>query len=201
MIKNIVFDIGRVLVEFEPHDYLCSFGFSEDTVQALEETVFARHWNAYDRGDYATVNDMRDALIKLYPAYKTELELVLQSDWVKIHALKQDTATYLAALKARSYRVYLLSNLSRDSYDYITALDFFHQVDGGVFSYQEHVCKPEPKLYETLLSRYGLQPEETVFLDDTAKNIAAAEKLGIHGILFTDFDSASAALETLLQKA
>ena len=199
MIKNIVFDIGRVLVEFDPHSYLTSFGFPDATVQALEQKIFEKHWNAYDRGDYMTVNELRDALVKLYPAYKTELETVLKSDWVKIHGLKQDTAAYLADLKQRGYSVYLLSNLSMDSYNFITTLDFFHQVDGGVFSYQERVCKPEPKLYETLLERYHLKPDETVFLDDTAKNVAAAEQCGIHGIQFNDFDTASAALEKLLQ--
>lgn len=198
MIKNIVFDIGRVLVEFDPHGYLCSFGFSDATVRSLEQTVFGQHWNAYDRGDYATVNDLQRALVSLYPAYRKEIETVLTGDWVRMHVIKEDTAALLSSYKARGYRVYLLSNLAKESYDYISAMDFFRRVDGGVYSYQERACKPEAKLYETLLTRYSLKPEETVFLDDRTENVAAAERFGIRGIVFNDAASAAKTLEVLL---
>ena len=71
-------------------------------------------------------------------------------------------------------------------------------MDGGVFSYQEHVIKPDERIYQILLERYALLPEETLFLDDNAENIAAAQKLGIHGIVFTNLPEAKAQAEKLL---
>ena len=68
------------------------------------------------------------------------------------------------------------------------------------FSYQERSCKPEEKIYRTLLERYSLVPEETVFLDDNPDNVAEADRLGIHGILFTDLAAAKAETERLLER-
>ena len=198
MIKNIVFDLGRVMVEFDPVAYLRTFGYPEETVQELHEIIFGRDWYLHDRGDYRTIEDLRAALVKKYPAYQAELTAVLRGDWVKIHYLKTDTADYMAELKRRGYGIYILSNLSVESYEFIRRYDFFRKVDGGVFSYQENSCKPEEKIYRVLLDRYGLVPDETIFLDDNPDNIVEANRLGIHGILFTDIASAKAAAEALL---
>ena len=198
MIKNIVFDLGRVMVEFDPVAYLRTFGYPEETVQKLHEIVFGRDWYLHDRGDYRTIENLRAALVKKNPAYQAELTAVLRGDWVKIHYLKTDTADYMAELKRRGYGIYILSNLSVESYEFIKQYDFFRLIDGGVFSYQENSCKPEEKIYRALLDRYSLTPEETVFLDDNPDNVAQAKRLGIHGILFTDIASARAATEALL---
>ena len=199
MIKNIVFDLGRVMVEFDPVAYLRTFGYPEETVQTLHEIVFGRDWYLHDRGDYRTIEDLRAALIKKHPAWQAELTAVLRGDWVKIHYLKTDTADYMAELKRRGYRIYILSNLSVESYAFIRQYDFFRLIDGGVFSYQERSCKPEEKIYRVLLDRYSLVPEETVFLDDNPDNIAEADRLGIRGVLFTELNAARAATEALLQ--
>ena len=199
MIKNIVFDLGRVMVEFDPVAYLRGFGYPEELVQKLFDIVFGHDWYLHDRGDYATIDDLRLALTQKYPAYAAELNAVLRGDWVKIHYLKTDTADYMAELKRRGYRIYILSNLSVESYEYIRQYDFFRLIDGGVFSYQERSCKPEEKIYRTLLDRYSLVPEETVFLDDNPDNIAAADRLGIHGVLFTDLATAKEQTERLLK--
>ena len=200
MIKNIVFDLGRVMVEFDPVTYLRSFDYPEELVQKLFEIVFGYDWYLHDRGDYATIDDLREALVQKYPAYEAELTAVLRGDWVKIHYLKADTAAYMAELKQRGYPIYILSNLSVESYEFIRQYDFFKIPDGGVFSYQERSCKPEEKIYRVLLDRYSLVPEETVFLDDNPDNIAAANRIGIHGVLFTDLATAKAETERLLER-
>ena len=118
-IRNIVFDLGRVLIDFDPERYLLSLGCDEETTAALLQTVFQVDWPRYDRGDYETVDALCDELCRKYPAYAPVLRRALTPDWVKIHTLKADTAAYLASLKQRGYRVYLLSNLAKESYDYI----------------------------------------------------------------------------------
>mgnify|MGYP002626700244 CR=1 FL=1 len=198
MIKNIVFDLGRVLVEFDPLTYIKSFGFDDAVSERLFAAVFGLDWYLHDRGDYETITDLRDALERKYPDLAREIRTVLTGDWVKIHYLKADTEAYLRELKARGYPIYILSNLSVESYEFIRKYDFFSLISGGVFSYQEHVCKPEEAIYRALLDRYGLAPEETVFLDDNADNIAAANAVGIHGVLFTDLASAKKETERII---
>ena len=97
-----------------------------------------------------------------------------------------------------SYQVLVLSNFSdkvaRDNPD---ALDFLEYVDGGILSYRDGVIKPDPAIYRLLISRYDLKPEECVFLDDTQKNLDAAEKFGIHTILFKGMEEAKERLREL----
>ena len=201
MIRNIVFDIGRVLVEFDPLAYLRRLGFPADRAAALHDIIFGEDWFLHDRGDYMTVGDLCAALIQKHPAYAADIRTALDGDWVGIHYLKTDTAAYLTALKARGYRVYLLSNLSLEAHGFISGYPFFGEVDGGVFSYQERSCKPEDAIYRALLDRYALIPAETVFLDDNPANIEAAKRFGIHAVLFTDLTAARAQTEALLSGA
>ena len=198
MIKNIVFDLGRVLVEFDPLTYIRGFGFPEETNARLYEAVFGYDWYLHDRGDYETVNDLREAVAAKHPELETEIRAVLKGDWVKIHYLKKDTEAYLRELKARGFRIYILSNLSLESYAFIKEYPFFALTDGGVFSYQERANKPEEKIYRALLDRYALLPRETVFIDDNEANVAGAAALGIRAVLFTDIESAREAVEKII---
>lgn len=201
MIHNIVFDLGNVLVDFDPKFYMQSFGFTKQEIQNLFHLVYDEDWRLYDRGDYASVTDLCDAVCKKHPAYASAFRKILCPEWVQVHTLKEETARYLSELKARGYRIYLLSNLSKESYDYVSRYPFFSLIDGGVYSYQEHICKPDRGIYEVLLSRYGLKPDETVFLDDAEANIDAAKKLGIYGIVFSSLEQVKPQLEHLLHLA
>ena len=101
-------------------------------------------------------------------------------------------------LKDQGYRLYILSNYS----DYMlkgTAdkLTFLKYMDGIVFSCQVKELKPEPAIYRVLLEKYGLKPEESVFIDDMEENCASAEKQGIHAVCFREFKQAAADLEKL----
>ncbi len=201
MIRNFVFDLGNVLVDFDPKFYMQSFGFSEQEIQNLFRLVYEDDWRLYDRGDYGSVTDLCDAVCKKHPAYASAFKKILCPEWVQIHTLKEETARYLSELKARGYRIYLLSNLSKESYDYISSYPFFALIDGGVYSYQEHICKPDRRIYEVLLSRYALREDETVFLDDAEANVEAANRLGIHGFLFSTIEQVKLQLENLLRQA
>ena len=199
-IKNIVFDLGNVLIDFDPAGYLRSLGCEDETIQTLLETVFKEDWPRYDRGDYDSVLDLQRELVQKYPAFAPVLRRALQPDWVKIHTLKADTAAYLHELKARGYRIYLLSNLSRESYEFVSSYPFFEDLDGFVFSYRERVCKPDARIYRVLLERYDLIPAQTLFLDDMPRNTEAAKQLGLHAITFFDLPSAKAQAERLLEQ-
>jgi len=198
-IRNIVFDLGNVLVDFDPPAYLRSRGFDGTAAAELLRIVFAEAWPKGDAGDYLTIKAMRDDLLRSHPAKAKAIRRVLRPDCVRMHVLREDVSAYLHALKARGYRIYLLSNLAKYSHDYVRAYPFFDDLDGAVCSYQEHICKPDTRIYQILLERYGLSPQETVFLDDNPANTDAAFRCGLHGIVFTDLAAAKTQLESLLQ--
>lgn len=98
------------------------------------------------------------------------------------------------------YRTYYLSNYSRRvETEAAHALSFLKELDGGILSYKVHQIKPDPKIYQMLMERYGLKAEESVFLDDSPANIETARALGMQGILVTSQEQAVEALDQLLE--
>ena len=126
-------------------------------------------------------------------------EVVFQSNTWNETIEKTDYAeTWVRYLKDKGYHVYILSNYATDTLERTEdKLTFLKYVDGAVFSCQVKQIKPEPEIYKTLLGRYHLDPEKSVFLDDRAENCEAARKQGIHAIQFKSFKQAAAELEKL----
>ena len=92
----------------------------------------------------------------------------------------------------------VLSNFSHKAVEECgEVLDFLPFTDGGILSYKEHVIKPQPEIYDLLIKRYNLVPEECVFMDDTLVNVEGAEKAGIHGIHFQNKEQAEKELHEL----
>ncbi len=108
------------------------------------------------------------------------------------------TERLVGDLKAAGYRLYVLSNMSREFIDFLRRFPVYGLFDGEVVSCEEGVVKPEPEIYRRLLGRYGLDPAQTLFIDDRPANIAAAAALGIRGQLFDH--SAPAATCDLLRR-
>lgn len=199
MIKNIIFDLGRVLVNFEPLEYLEKLEFDENMRNTLNKIIFkSKEWVEYDRGIYK-IKDLAQKFINNYPNLEKEINLVLKDDWVKMLKLKEDTAEFLKELKRQGFRIYILSNLSEDAYRFISQYDFFKFIDGGVYSYELKICKPDKKIYQAILNKYNLIPEESVFIDDNLDNVEAANNLKIHGIQFVTLDEVKQKIQLLLK--
>ena len=202
MIKNIVFDVGNVLVDFKPKQYLAQFPFSEELQEQLYEIIFkSPGWLACDRGTYPTIADYREVLIQQNPHLKEAIEQVLNENWVeKLHIEKPDSIDWLKKMKQKGYAIYLFSNCAEETYAYMQTLSFYPYIDGGVYSFEKHWCKPEKKIYTYLLENYCIKPEESIFLDDNAANIEQAKACGIHGILFENIKQAKKEVEQIIKK-
>ena len=198
MIKNIIFDIGNVLTDFGWEAFFDSFGFSEDILKRLAKaTVLSESWQEYDRGKMSD-EEILNSFIENDPGIEKELRQIFQS--VKGMVTREEFAIpWLQSLKESGYHVYYLSNFSHIAHvDCIEALDFLPLMDGGILSYQDQLIKPQPEIYELLLSRYHLNPEECVFLDDTEKNLPPSRALGMHTILVKNHEQAVRDLGMLL---
>lgn len=198
MIKNIVFDIGNVLAAFCWKQYISELQIAPKLEERLAAATTCNPlWREIDRGVMA-LDDIITAMIATDPEIENEIRLFFR-DRRRLVLEYDYSESWLKELKSRGYRIYLLSNYSEDHFQYIShTFRFFGNEDGRVISYQEKCLKPDLKIYNTLFERYGLDPQECVFLDDSPENINGAVKAGMHGIVFADYDQGRAELEALL---
>lgn len=185
MIKNIVFDIGNVLLEFNPLEYVKGFGFEKAVEDRTFSAIFkSRYWPELDRGTL-TQEEAVELFIKDAEGMDLEIRKVMDK-WEDILTPISDTIEILQELKDKGYRIYVLSNFHKKAFEKVSSVNkFFSMLDGEVVSYRIQLLKPAGEIYEYLLDTYKLKPEETLFIDDTKENIEGAEKHGIHGVLFT----------------
>ena len=201
MIRNVVFDIGMVLADFRWHDYMLKdLGFDEALVSVFRDRlVLNKLWDEYDLGQRPpedVVADMKAAVSE----YPEEAERFFHNI-VNIAEAYPYSTSWIRELQAKGYKVYLLSNYPRDTFEMHERekFEFVKYVDGKVVSGFEGIAKPDPRIYELLLSRYGLKAKECVFLDDRQVNIDTARSLGFSTILFTSYDKARETLNNLLR--
>ena len=196
MIRNIVFDMGRVLLEYEPLEYIREYLKDENDIEIMNREMFnASEWPENDRGTISS-----DQFISLVCARIPErLHLPAKQIWEHWYEhLKpiEETNAIAADLKKRGYQVYLLSNVSVKYYVFrrlITAIPFF---DGEFISADVHYIKPEREIYELFFQKYNLDPRECFFIDDCAENVAAGEQFGMSGFCYRrDIDALKFALE------
>jgi len=197
MIKNVIFDIGNVLVDFRWKEYLIEKGFDADTIKRIvKASVASPYWDEFDRGAL-TESEAMDLFIGLDPGIEKELHEAYDSI-VGMLRKRDDAIPWIKALKAAGYGVYYLSNYSRKAYEECSdTIDFMPYMDGGLLSFQELVIKPSPEIYTRLLERYNLVAEECVFIDDTEKNVIAARELGFAGIVHTSYEETKKNLSAL----
>lgn len=195
--ENIIFDVGKVLVKFEWEKYLDSFGFPKEKKDKIAKAVFeSETWNERDRSSEDEQYYV-DKMIKDAPEYADDIREVMRRSGETIERMDY-AETWVRYLKDKGYHVYILSNYATYTLEKTEEeLTFLKYVDGAVFSCQVKQIKPEPDIYQTLIKRYDLDPQKSVFLDDRKENCEAARKQGIHAIQFESFKQAAAELEKL----
>jgi len=197
MIKNIIFDIGNVLMPFGYRAFYESFGYEEDIVERLSmATAQSPDWNELDRG-VLSYEEVLERFVENDPELVEIIHKVF-ADLQGILGLYDYTEGWIKQLKEEGYGVYYLSNFFKKAEeDCKELMGFLELMDGGILSYKDKVTKPDRQIYELLLKRFGLKAEECVFLDDIQKNIDGACAVGIQGILFKDREQAVAELQKL----
>lgn len=188
-IKNIVFDFGGVLLDWNPRYFYRTFFRDKKEMEYFLTTVCSPEWNAeQDRGRPFAEG------IKLlqfqYPEYREAIQLYGDRWEDMIKGEIPEGVNLLHELKAAGYDIYGLTNWSAETL-WITYRkhDFFTLLDGIVVSGEEKLIKPDKRIYEVLLNRYNLNAEECVFIDDSPANIKAAAELGFKAILFDDIST------------
>ena len=198
MIKAVIFDIGNVLTDFAWKEMYKEKGLGGETFDRVAKaTVQSPYWCELDRG-IMTFSEVMDKFVSLDIEMEDEIRRVL-ADMHGIVTGRSYAVPWVCSLKEQGLQVYVLSNFSEKIWkECIDALEFYEFTDGGIISYKDHLIKPDPAIYQLLLDRYGLNPEECVFVDDLKDNVEAARKIGIHGIVFESYEQAKKALDEII---
>lgn len=201
MIKNIILDIGDVLVKSNYQAFFRQKGLDEETAKRVADaTFFSSAWRELDRGVWP-YDRVVAAFVENDPLDEEILRTLFQdaSDFIVVYPY---ASTWIRALKAEGLKVYCLSNLSdKIVSDCRKELSFLDLVDGRILSWEEKLIKPDPAIYHLLLDRYQLRAEECVFLDDSTVNVAAAISVGLHGIVFQNQQQAAREIERIRREA
>ena len=196
MIKNIVFDIGNVLVHYRPMEYLEKRYAREDAEFLLAAIFESAEWMELDRGT-VTEDEALKRFIARAPGKEALLREVM-SDLSTIFTPIESSIATLKELRKAGYTMLYLSNISHDIFAYIArAYDFLEEFEGGIASAKVQTLKPGEDIYHHLITQYAIKPEETVFIDDTDHNIRAAKTLDFKTIHLTNPDDLKYSLKEL----
>lgn len=186
MIKNIVLDMGNVLMNYDPNLPLKQFCINEEDRALIHEYLFkGPEWIAGDLGIMG--NEQRyETVSKKLPErlHKALKDCVYR--WQESMMPIEEAEAFVQFVKDKGYKLYILSNASDAFYEYFprfAPLDFF---DGIVVSSDIHMIKPDEKIYRYLLEKYELQPKECLFIDDRLENVWAAQKVGMEAVCYHD---------------
>jgi len=185
-IDNIVFDLGGVLVDWDPK-YLYRKVFDNDNkrIDAFLSEVCTPEWNIeQDAG--RSLSEATQILVEKFPEEEVNIRLFYDRWEEMIRGEVKGTVTLLDAInKKGAHNLYALTNWSAETFPVAQKrFDFLTYFQGIVVSGDEKTRKPFPRIYEILFERYGLDPTSSIFIDDSLPNVETARELGMTGIHF-----------------
>lgn len=186
MIRNLIFDFGKVLVNYDFDTFFRRRVPDEGRRRAfvpilcnpaLEQEI--------DRED-VPFEELMQSLMDRHPEFRKEMKLFLDHYPDIVTGEVEGMRPLLARLKEEGYRLYGLTNWCSKVHETIRQYGIFRLLDGYVISSEEHLIKPDPSIYRRLCDRYHLVPEECLFTDDRPVNVEGARRIGMAGIVFRD---------------
>jgi putative hydrolase of the HAD superfamily len=185
-IRNVIFDLGGVVLEWNPDQILARFQPDLELRRTFRQALFGHaDWQLFDRGGLTEI-EVIDRIEARLGRPRAELIAILDAVHESL-AEKPDTVKLMRALHQRGIPLYCLSNMPASIYERLRIRHAFWDVFRGiVISGEVRMIKPEPEVFTHLLDRYALRAEESVFIDDLPDNIEAARRVGLHTILFRD---------------
>lgn len=185
MIRNIVFDMGEVLIHFYPDMFLRRMGVPEEDWPLLTQEMFRSvEWTQTDRGTLDEAGAVEAFCAKLPQRLHGYVRTMVCDWWKEPLVPVEGMAALVEELKGLGYGIYLLSNASSRLHEYFPHIPGSEYFDGKIVSADWKQIKPEREIFQTLYREYGLKPEECFFIDDLPQNVEGAKFSGMGGVVF-----------------
>ena len=196
-VKAVIFDLGQVLIQWDPKLLYRKMFEDEKEMEFFLTEVCPPEWNASLDAGYPFAEGVKDR-IEIYPDYEPYIR-AWHERWIEtIGGEISGTVEILKQVMARDYRVFALSNWSAETFPIVAhQYEFLNWFEDVVLSGKEKLIKPNPEIYQRLLERANLKPEECIFIDDSLHNVEAAKKMGIYAIQFESPEKLSNTLTEL----
>ena len=198
MIKNIIFDLGNVLISFKTKEYLEKKGYPEELKnKILADIFYSCEWLELDNGDI-TPAQATEKIAKRSSLKESEIAEIFDLRTDIMFPLEQNVKL-MPMLKQEGYKLYYLSNFMSDVFPEIqNSYPFFSLFDGGIISAHVKVSKPDEAIYRLLIEKYSLIAGESLFIDDLETNTKAAEKIGMKSLHTCGSEDIGTALREIL---
>lgn len=183
MIKNIIFDLGNVIINYNQENIMNQFTTKPEEKEYLMQKIFkSPEWMKIDLGEITLEEASSFVNERENNKYK-ELTDNFWINWFKVQPINEETVNLAKTLKEKNYKIFVLSNMGETCYEFFSTHDFFKLCDGIVISAREHVKKPDERIFNILLDRYNLSPEECLVIDDddTNRTYETANRMGFKG--------------------
>ena len=201
MIKNIVFDIGNVLIDFAWKATMEELGFDEKCIDTLADGYINNDlWDEMDRG-VLSFEEVIQLAVKAMPQYEKEIRLFVDNLILTIRPFDY-SEQWVKDLKSKGFKVFLCTNYPYSTFEESVnrgLFPFYPYIDGKIVSSRVHLLKPSEDIFNALFEKYNLKAEECVFFDDKEKNVNGAKKTGMHGFVFEGYEKACKDLEGLVE--
>ena len=182
MIKNVIFDIGNVILNFNVEEVLKKFTDRQEEQKFIMENIIkSPEWLEYALIDTGYIS-REEAIDIVSDRTNHSNDELIKNFWYNYNNyafVNTEILDLIKELKSKGYNVYLLSNINSYTTENVARSGLFELVDGYILSYQVHQVKPYEGIYKTLLEKYNLTASECLFIDDNQKNIVTGNKLGI----------------------
>ncbi len=183
MIKNIIFDIGNVILKFS-RDFLLSHFYQGDDYALLKDKLFC-NWEKLDE-DLISLDQYKKDVINSLPPHLHKIALSVLNNWEYFMRYSEGIIPLIQDLKKQGYKLYVLSNMTRHFIEREYKFPIFTYFDGIIYSAPIKMVKPNPEIYKYLLDKYSLVAEECLFIDDIKENLAGAARFNIKTFQFKD---------------
>jgi len=198
MITTIIFDLGAVLIDWNPHYMYRTLFTDEREMKNFLANICTSDWNEeQDAG--RSLQEGTEDLISRYPEHEASIRVFYDRWKEMLGGPIHDTVEIFRHLKEKSkLRLYALTNWSAETFPVALELyEFLHWFDGRLVSGAEKIRKPSPEIYQLLIKRFDIEPTKAIYVDDNLRNVLPARELGFHGIRFESPEQFRQELQTL----
>ena len=184
MIKNLIFDFGKVLVDYDFETFFRKYIPDAERCRAFAPVLYNVEVQQLLDREERPFDEIMEEIISKNRDFEPEIRSFIANYTEVVTGEVKGMRELLTQLKAEGYKLYGLTNWCSKVYQTMEQFEIFRLLDGYIISSEEKVIKPEAEIYERLFGRFGLKPEECIFTDDREENIEGGRRLGMDGIVF-----------------